>query len=116
MGLDIGTYVYKENTNEVALVFGVIRTILSGDGSPCIFVRKYDDEFYFKLNRYSGNDRHYIKLLDFFSITPEYSGEMEQEKGNATVFAETDFTKSYQADKIVPIEKKVEVGEMYIVF
>ena len=107
--MDIGTYVYKEN-NERGLVYAIFRSILTEDESN-VLARKYNDSenFYFKLERNSGNSRHYQDLMEFLSFS-NYKGKM---KHDDSVFSEKTFGELYKPVEIVPIEKRVKVGEIY---
>jgi hypothetical protein len=112
MSLEIGTYEYKEDSNEIALAFAIIRSISSKDGIAIFTIKVgngYSDEYYFDMDRNSENLRHYKNLLEYFSFS-NYKGKM---KYDGSIFTEKQFTEFYKPLKIISDGKMIEVGKVY---
>jgi hypothetical protein len=118
MILDIGTYRLKEDKNQKCIVYAVYKSIFIPDCNS-VLARRINDftDFtnIFKKDHNFGNDKSFYKyMFEYLTFNKDNRHYCIKPDDSDTIFDSETFINLYEEISVVPDNKKINIGKMYI--
>jgi hypothetical protein len=118
MILDIGTYGLKEDKNQKCIVCAVYKSIFIPDYNS-VWARRINDSTdstnIFKKDYNFGNDKSFYKyMFEYLSFNKGNRHYCIEPDDSDSIFDSKTFINLYEEISVVPDNKKINIGKMYI--